>query len=692
MSTRLVRAIGLTAGLLAPTVVAQFPPTPEGVTTIESKFDNGVTISYKEPGICETTEGVKSYAGYVHIPAGTLDDLGQPQDYPINTFFWFFEARKDPANAPLSIWLNGGPGSSSLLGLFSENGPCYVNPDSNSTRLSEWSWNNEANMLYIEQPVQVGFSYDILQNYTYDLVTAEAVPLNSSDPIPEQNSTLLVGTYPSGNRNSTAQGSRNAAITLWHFAQTWFQEFPAYHPNDSRISLATESYGGRYGPAFFSYFEEQNLKIENGTLNGTSGESYVLNLDTLILINSCIDRQVMYPTYPHMAYNNTYGIQVVNETIYLSMIDAWEREGGCRDQIAECISVAEVSDPDDLGTNTTVNKICMDAETFCANEVRGPYLEYSNNNYYDLATQNPDPFPNSFYYLYLNQPHVQAALGVPLNYTSSSEAVNDAFRGIGDYPRPGWVDDLSFLLENGIKVHLMYGDRDYACHWIGGEAVSLAINYTNTEKFHAAGYTDIVVNDTYIGGQVRQYGNLSFSRVYEAGHEVNISHIFSPIPSYQPETAYKMFQRALTNKDIATGTVDTAANPDYATNGTADTWAIKSKDPEDPVHFCYLWDVQTTCSQDQINSILDGSAVIVSGILQDANSTKLFPELFNGTGDGNGTGSPTSTGSGPSPTQSGPGSSPTESHGSAASSLFETGAPGIGLWAVLATFWYAILA
>ncbi|KAI0971009.1 carboxypeptidase S1 [Xylaria arbuscula] len=682
----LIQAFGLlTAGALAPAVVAQFPPAPEGVTVLESKFGNGVKISYKEPGICETTEGVKSYSGYVTLPPETLEDLGESQDYPINTFFWFFESRKDPANAPLSIWINGGPGSSSLLGLFAENGPCYINPDSNSTRLSEWSWNNEVNMLYIEQPVQVGFSYDTLQNYTYDLVSGDTVALNASDPIPEQNLTRLVGTFPSNNPNRTAQGSRNAAIAIWHFAQTWFQEFPAYHPNDSRISLATESYGGRYGPAFTSFFEEQNQKIENGTWNSTDGENFVLNLDTLVLINSCIDRQVQWPAYPHQAYNNTYGIQVVNETIYLGMVDALERKGGCADQVADCIAVAEVYDPENIGINATVNEICQAAETFCTNNVRDPYLDYSNANYYDLATQNPDPFPASFYNLYLNQPYVQAALGVPLNYTAASNAVAEAFRGIGDYPRTGWVGDLAYLLENGIKVHLFYGDRDYACNWLGGEAVSLAINYTHTEAFHAAGYTDIVVNDTYVGGQVRQYGNLSFSRVYEAGHE---------IPSYQPETAYKLFVRALTNKDIATGTVDTAANPDYATNGTADTWAIKNKNLEDPVHYCYLYDVEDTCTDEQIASILNGSAVIVSGILQDANSTVLFPEVFNATGGGNGTQSPTptptSSGSGSSPTQSGSGSSPTQS-GSAASSLIAVGAPGFGLWITLALLGHAAL-
>jgi hypothetical protein len=68
--------------------------------------------------LCETTEGVRSYSGYVHLPAGALDDLGvRNQTYEINTFFWFFESRNDPENAPLSIWMNGGPGSSSMLGM-----------------------------------------------------------------------------------------------------------------------------------------------------------------------------------------------------------------------------------------------------------------------------------------------------------------------------------------------------------------------------------------------------------------------------------------------------------------------------------------------------------------------------------------------------------------------------------------------
>lgn len=184
----------------------------------------GLTRHELQPGICETTPGVKSYAGYVHLPPGTLADVGQNQNYSINTFFWFFESRKDPKNAPLSIWMNGGPGSSSLIGLLQENGPCNVNIDSNSTTLNPWSWNNNVNMLYIDQPNQVGFSYDVPSNGTLDTLRGEITLADFSQGIPKQNNTFFVGTFPTQNPLSTANDTTNAARAFWHFAQTWFQE------------------------------------------------------------------------------------------------------------------------------------------------------------------------------------------------------------------------------------------------------------------------------------------------------------------------------------------------------------------------------------------------------------------------------------------------------------------------------------
>jgi carboxypeptidase C (cathepsin A) len=113
---------------------------------------------------------------------------------------------------------------------------------------------------------------------------------------------------------------------------------------------------------------------------------------------------------------------------------------------------------------------------------------------------------------------VQGALGVPVNYTAANVAVNEAFSRTGDFFRPGSLDAIAYLLDSGVKVALMYGDRDFACNWIGGEEVSLAINYSMSNEFRKAGYTPIL-STIGIGGQVRQYGNFSFSRVYQAGHE-----------------------------------------------------------------------------------------------------------------------------------------------------------------------------
>ncbi|EME43356.1 hypothetical protein DOTSEDRAFT_35633 [Dothistroma septosporum NZE10] len=607
----------LVTALLSRLCRGQFPAEPEGITLLRSRFDNNVTISYKQTYICETTPDVRGFSGYIHLPPGALADLGGETSYPINTFFWFFEARKDPANAPLSLWLTGGPGSSSCLGLLVENGPCYVNPDSNSTTLNKWSWNNEVNMLYLDQPVQVGFSYDTLTNVTNNLILDEITILNATDPVPEQNATFLVGTYASQDSNQTALGSVNAAIAAWHFLQTWVQEFPAYMPNDNRISLATESYGGRYGPAFFAFFQEQNDKIRNQSCND-DGQSVILHLDTLMLINSCIDRLVQWPSYPHIAYNNTYGIETVNASIHEQMLDALYREGGCNDQIYQCRNASLAFDPKNIGVNKTVNKICQEAETFCSKGLRSPFWNFSGRNYYDFATLEPDPFTPKFYQGYLDQPHVHAALGVPLNFSQSSGAVREAFRISGDYNRPGWLEDLAYLLESGVKVAMAYGDRDYACNWIGGEAVSLAINYTNTTNFHAAGYTAIQTNDTYSGGQVRQYGNLSFSRVFQAGHEV---------PAYQPETSYKIFMRALNNVDIATGLANvTSEQGIYSSVGTADTWAIKNEQPKQPLQFCYVLE-PSTCTEGQIDDILNGTAVIRNYIVVDDNSTALFPDI-----------------------------------------------------------------
>ena len=136
-------------------------------------------------------------------------------------------------------------------------------------------------------------------------------------------------------------------------------------------------------------------------IRSVEGEQYVINLDTLLIINGCIDRPTQWPGYPMMAFNNTYGIESVNETIHEQMLDALYRDGGCLDQIEDCRAISVIYDPENIGINATVNQVCQEAENFCSTEVRGPYLLYSGRNYYDIATLDPDPFPAPFYQGYL---------------------------------------------------------------------------------------------------------------------------------------------------------------------------------------------------------------------------------------------------------------------------------------------------
>ena len=134
------------------------------------------------------------------------------------------------------------------MGALSENGPCFVGNDSNSTYLNPWSWNNEVNLLYIDQPTQVEYSYDVLTNVTVSMADEAGSdfvyePADFSGGVPETNLTFMTGTTGSQNVTATANTTSHAAVAIWHFAQTWFTEFPYYKPADEQISLFTESYG-----------------------------------------------------------------------------------------------------------------------------------------------------------------------------------------------------------------------------------------------------------------------------------------------------------------------------------------------------------------------------------------------------------------------------------------------------------------
>lgn len=121
---------------------------------------------------------------------------------------------------------------------------------------------------------------------------------------------------------------------------------------------------------------------------------------------------------------------------------------------------------------------------------------------------------------------MQDAIGVSVNYTESNDDIGLLFQSTGDFIYPNFLADLEAILDAGVRVSLYYGDADYICNWFGGQAVSLGLNYTHAAQFRKAGYAPLMYGGTQYG-EVREYGNFSFTRVYESGHEV---------PYYQRES------------------------------------------------------------------------------------------------------------------------------------------------------------
>lgn len=117
----------------------------------------------------------------------------------------------------------GGPGSSFLDGGES-NFPCVVNPDSNSTTLNELSMNVNSNMLYIDMPVQTGYSYTEIQNGTFNTVTKEFTPLDNVNQTVVTNQTTFQATMSSQSPSRTVNTTAQVANQMWQLAQVWFQE------------------------------------------------------------------------------------------------------------------------------------------------------------------------------------------------------------------------------------------------------------------------------------------------------------------------------------------------------------------------------------------------------------------------------------------------------------------------------------
>ncbi|KAK7706048.1 hypothetical protein SLS57_009829 [Botryosphaeria dothidea] len=214
---------------------------------------------------------VKQYSGY-------LDDDEDDK----HLFYWFFESRNDPENDPVVLWLNGGPGCSSLTGLFMELGPSSIDKDI-KVKYNPYSWNANASVIFLDQPVNVGYSYS------------------------------------GGSVSNTVAAGKDVYALLTLF----FKQFPQYAKQDFHI--AGESYAGHYIPVFAS--EILSHKKRN------------INLKSVLIGNGLTDGLTQYEYYRPMACGDGGWPAVLSESECQAMDNAYPR---CANLIESCYNSESV--------------------------------------------------------------------------------------------------------------------------------------------------------------------------------------------------------------------------------------------------------------------------------------------------------------------------------------------------------------
>lgn len=110
----------------------------------KGNISEALELSRVKPAIKNTI----SYSGYFTVN----------RECKSNLFFWFFPAQNNWEKAPVVLWVQGGPGASSLKSLFEDVGPLTYN-DKEGVGRREYSWNVKNNLLFIDQPVGTGYSF-----------------------------------------------------------------------------------------------------------------------------------------------------------------------------------------------------------------------------------------------------------------------------------------------------------------------------------------------------------------------------------------------------------------------------------------------------------------------------------------------------------------------------------------------------
>lgn len=389
------------------------------------------------------------YSGYINV-----DDESQK-----SLFYWFFEAAEDPASKPLVLWLNGGPGCSSIAyGLAEEIGPFHVNPDGKSLYLNPYSWNQAANILFLDSPVGVGFSFS---NNSNDL-------LNNGD-------------------KSTAKDSLT-------FLQKWFKRFPRYSGCDFYIT--GESYAGHYVPQLAQAI------VQAQKLTGDKS----INIKGYMVGNALTD-----DFHDHLGlFQFMWATGLISDQTFkqLNILCDFDSFIHSSDKCNKILDIAS-NEFGNIDPYSIFTPSCPASATFSRNKLlKRMHSVARMGEKYDPCTEKHST-------IYFNLPEVQKALHVnpafaPKKWDTCSDVVNNNWK---DSPR-SVLPIYHELINHGLRIWIFSGDTDAVIPVTSTRYSIDALKLPTTTPWHPW------YDDGQVGGWTQEYKGLTFVTVRGAGHEV----------------------------------------------------------------------------------------------------------------------------------------------------------------------------
>ncbi|CAG8627233.1 6064_t:CDS:10 [Acaulospora morrowiae] len=399
------------------------------------------------PGLPDNSN-TKSHAGHILIDESTHS----------NIFFWLMHNRHIADRSKLIIWLNGGPGCSSMDGVFLESGPWRINSDQ-TLRPNEGSWNEYANVLYVDQPVGTGFSFADSNSY-----------LTNVTQVPGQ---FLL------------------------FLDKFFEIFPEYSKDDMYIT--GESFAGTYIPYIASAILQRNHARK-------TADYLKYNLKGIAIGNGWID--------PITQYNAYYTFSVDHNLL------TGEYKKLAQDQLKLCMDTEKANTTIHLDICEQVlltvlesSRVRVGANETCINQYD---IRDHSDSYPSCGISWP--YELTTVYAYLRRADVVGAIHADAQKIGWVECNTGVSRGFtNDLSTPA-VQLLPSILKQ-IDVLLYSGDQDLICNHNGTEDMIAELTWNGAKGFQNLTATPWFVNNS-LAGHILSERNLTYVLIYNASHMV----------------------------------------------------------------------------------------------------------------------------------------------------------------------------